>query len=396
MHVLHVTPYLAPAWAFGPVPQRVFALARAQQARGLTVTVLTTDAMAPHERLRPGESIEEGVRIVRVASVTGALRSWLNLSTPIGFGRRAARLAAHRPLDVVHLHELHTVENLRVAAVLPRTTCIVLSPHGSARSLTPPWVRGAWHRWGGDALLARTNVVAAASEAEASDIAAVYAGRGLSLEAARTAVVPDGIDLADAAQHATRAEARTRFALHDGPVVLFISRLSDASGIALLIEAFIAWHRVIPSAQLLVVGADYGALAAVRARVTAAGLDAAVHLAGHLTGRDAHLAFAAADLLAVPVRTEGFPTATLEALASGLPVLGEPSEVIQAAVASGVGRMLPPRVGAWASALERAWAELSERPALRETARQVASQFGWNAAAAQLERVYERALYVRP
>ena len=44
MHVLHVTPYLAPAWAFGPVPQRVFELARAQSARGLTVTVLTTDA----------------------------------------------------------------------------------------------------------------------------------------------------------------------------------------------------------------------------------------------------------------------------------------------------------------------------------------------------------------
>ena len=67
------------------------------------MTVLTTDAMAPHERLEPGETVEDGVRIVRVASVTGALRSWLNLSTPIGFGRRAARLlampAATRPRE---------------------------------------------------------------------------------------------------------------------------------------------------------------------------------------------------------------------------------------------------------------------------------------------------------
>lgn len=396
MHVLHVTPYLAPAWAFGPVPQRVFNLARAQSALGMTVTVLTTDAMAPHERLRPGETMVDGVRIVRVASVTGALRSWLNLSTPIGFGRQAARLVSSPPPDVVHLHELYTVENLRAAAVLPRTACIVLSPHDAAHSTTPPWVRRAWHRWGGDALLARTSVVVAGSEAEAADLAAIRGIQKPAVDASRIAVVRHGVDMPDAAGTATRGEARARFALHDGPVVLVVGRLADANGIAPLIDGFAAWQRVLSSAQLLVVGADHGGLAQARSRIDAAGVTAAVHLAGHLTGRDAQLAYASADLFAEPWHTDESSTALLEALASGLPVLGASSEVVRAAADAGVGRVLAPEAGAWARALQDAWLDLSQRPQQRDTARQVAAQFGWLAAAAATARVYQRALTVRP
>lgn len=397
MHVLHVTPYLAPAWAFGPVPQRVFELARAQSARGLTVTVLTTDAMAPHERLRPGETTVDGVGIVRVASVTGALRSWLHLSTPIGFKRHAARLVTSRPPDVVHLHELYTAEHLRVAAVLPRTTTIVLSPHDTAQAATPSWVRRGWHRWGGDALLARTNLVVAASEDEASGIAAVYAARSLPLDAARMAFVRHGRELIDAAGTATRAEGRARFALPDGPVVLVAGRLSGASSIGLLVDAFIAWRRTAPTAQLLVVGADHGALTDIQVRVAATGVDAAVHLAGHLTGRDLRLAYAAADLFAAPGRTDsGSSAPAIDALASGLPVLGDASEVMRAAADAGVGRVPLARVDAWTDALQQTWLDLSARPARRDTARQVASQFGWMAAAEAMERAYARALPVRP
>ena len=66
MTILHVTPYYAPAWAYGPVPARVAQLAQAQASAGHQVTVLTTDAMAPHERLPPGESTLDGVRVIRV------------------------------------------------------------------------------------------------------------------------------------------------------------------------------------------------------------------------------------------------------------------------------------------------------------------------------------------
>ena len=152
-----------------------------------------------------------------------------------------------------------------------------------------------------------------------------------------------------------------------------------------------------PTAQLLVVGADHGALTDIQVRVAATGVDAAVHLAGHLTGRDLRLAYAAADLFAAPGRTDsGSSAPAIDALASGLPVLGDASEVMRAAADAGVGRVPLARVDAWTDALQQTWLDLSARPARRDTARQVASQFGWMAAAEAMERAYARALPVRP
>ena len=52
MHILHVTPYYAPAWAFGGVVSAVTGLATAQAARSQRVTVLSTDAL-DFERRNP-------------------------------------------------------------------------------------------------------------------------------------------------------------------------------------------------------------------------------------------------------------------------------------------------------------------------------------------------------
>ena len=44
VHVLQVTPYYPPTWAYGGIPRIVDGLSRALVARGHEVTVLTTDA----------------------------------------------------------------------------------------------------------------------------------------------------------------------------------------------------------------------------------------------------------------------------------------------------------------------------------------------------------------
>ena len=43
MHILHVTPYYPPTWAYGGIPRIVDGLSRAQQKQGHKVSVLTTD-----------------------------------------------------------------------------------------------------------------------------------------------------------------------------------------------------------------------------------------------------------------------------------------------------------------------------------------------------------------
>jgi len=122
--VVHVSPYLHPAWAYGDVPSHVFELARAQAGAGHTVTVLTTDAHAPHERLPAGEGQADGVRIVRVRNVVGPALTGLGLSTPMGIRRQARRLFAEHRRGMVHLHELWTIENLLLLASTPNDATV--------------------------------------------------------------------------------------------------------------------------------------------------------------------------------------------------------------------------------------------------------------------------------
>ena len=129
MHVLHVTPCYAPAWAYGRVPQIVSDLARSQARLGHKVTVLTSDAIAPHERAPAGECVEDGVRVIRCRNLSGLVRWWLNLSTPIGLQAIARSILAREPVDVVHLHELHTVENVIVLRAVNASPAVVASTY---------------------------------------------------------------------------------------------------------------------------------------------------------------------------------------------------------------------------------------------------------------------------
>jgi len=135
--VLHITPYLEPAWAYGPVPAAVWRLATAQAVRGWDVSVLTTDAMAPHERLPVGASIIEGVQVVRVRNVVGLVTSWLQVSTPVGWQRAARVLLARDPL-IVHLHELRSLEARLIAPLVPKRASLVASTHGRETRVTEP------------------------------------------------------------------------------------------------------------------------------------------------------------------------------------------------------------------------------------------------------------------
>ncbi|MCS7070873.1 MAG: glycosyltransferase, partial [Anaerolinea sp.] len=131
MRIVQVTPYYAPAYAFGGVVRAVEGLTRALIQRGHTVTVLTTDALTPTTRY-PGPSVEhlDGVQIIRVPNLSIWLRGRLNLSTPLHMRRCGD--AAIAAADIVHLHELRTLEaQIAVPLAVRAGVPVVLSPHGT-------------------------------------------------------------------------------------------------------------------------------------------------------------------------------------------------------------------------------------------------------------------------
>jgi UDP-glucose:(heptosyl)LPS alpha-1,3-glucosyltransferase len=101
-------------------------------------------------------------------------------------------------------------------------------------------------------------------------------------------------------------------------VILFLGSGYARKGLDLVLDAFPAVLARRPGARLLVVGYD-SAQAAYQARTQRAGVAQAVCFLGGR--RDVPACYAAADLYVLPTRYDPFANSTIEALASGLPVI---------------------------------------------------------------------------
>ena len=379
MTILHVAPCLAPAWAYGRVAQDVAALARAQAAAGHTVIVLTTDALAPHERLAAGESVVDDVRVVRVRNLTVAVRTWLDLSSPIGFARHARRLLAAHTVDVVHLHELATVENLAVLGVLPDTVPVVVSPHDTAGlAARHGRLRARWDRRVLTRVCRRAGAVIASSRAEVDAATAAWTSASCGTPP-RVVLIPRGVTLLPGAKRDGHDDAdRLR---GEPQTVLFVGRLSTPSQLAPLLPAFAELRRLRPSLRLHVAGGDHGGRAESEALAHALNLTPAITWLGHVpTDRlPAHLA--GADVLALPSNTDPYGDVAGTALALGTSVVVHADEGDVRTSDRGPLTPVPGTVDAWRSSLAAHLDAHAHSAALQQAARAVAARCTWAAVA---------------
>jgi glycosyltransferase involved in cell wall biosynthesis len=393
MTVLHVVPYFAPAWAFGGVCRAASDLSRAQARAGHRVVVLTTDALSRTARLPAGELDVDGVRVIRLRNVVHTARARLNLSTPRGLAATVRRLLDDA--DVVHCHELRTVETLRACRVgAAGGAAIVLSPHGTLTYATGR--RRAKRIW--DALFARRTLpafdaVLALTGSERAQVQALWASYGVPLAAERMPVIPNGVDICAFLRLPAREDARARWALGSGPVVLFLGRVAPRKGLSLLVEAFATLASGFPRARLLVAGPDEGAEAAARAAVRRLGIADRVVFAGPLSGDARLAAFAAADVFALPAAGEGFSVAALEALACRVPVVLSPDCGFQEVAEQGAGVIAAPSAPALADALRDLLGDRPRLAEMRERAWRLAGErYSWANIAPRVDAAYRSAI----
>ena len=146
--------------------------------------------------------------------------------------------------------------------------------------------------------------------------------RRFALEKSAVVVVHNGVDLERFHPRRRSAEgAALRRALALEPrhvVVLFLGTGYGRKGLRRTIDAFACASRSHPDARLVVVGFD-AALERYRALAAGRGIAERCHFLG---GRaDAEACYAASDLYVLPTLYDPFANSTLEALASGLPVV---------------------------------------------------------------------------
>jgi glycosyltransferase involved in cell wall biosynthesis len=121
-----------------------------------------------------------------------------------------------------------------------------------------------------------------------------------------------------------------------GPAVLYVGRLAREKNLPLVFEAFDALRVRVPTARLIIVGS--GPLRASFERS-----HPEVVFAGVQTGSALAAYYASADLFLFPSLTETFGNVTLEAMASGIPVVAYDSAAAGMYLRNGVSGYALPR-----------------------------------------------------
>lgn len=314
MHILHIIPYYAPAWAYGGSLRNAYELATRTAARGHTVTVLTTDALDASMRAEPGTHTIDGVTVHRLPNVSNAL-AWRRIFLPRGFGRAAARLIPQA--DIVHLHEVRSLLNSAALPVLLRTgKPYIVTPQGG---LPAELGRTAYKRvydvlWG-RRLLENATCLHAVTGMERQQFLE------MGLPASRIVDVPNATDTAAFDVAADVQAFRHQHNIEpDRPVVGFLGRLNAIKGVDFLVSAFVEVQRVHPEAMLVLVGPDDGVRPALEAQIARAGIGESVRFVGMISGvAEKTAAYRAFDVYVLPSRYEILGITLLEALLNGTP-----------------------------------------------------------------------------
>jgi glycosyltransferase involved in cell wall biosynthesis len=380
MHILHITPYYAPAYSFGGVVSATQGLTRALVKRGHQVTVLTTDALSLDTKIsNEPQTMLEGVRVLRIPNQIYALRK-INLSTPFALRKIIAPVLPS--VDIVHLHEFRTVENLLITPLLAQHNIpAVLSPHGTlnlgtGRSTLKLW----WDRLFSPRVARHINHVIALAQSELDDIQALWS----RFDNSKTTfnIIPNGVNPLELAHLPDAESFREKYGLGNARVVLFMGRLHERKGVYLLAQAFLQAN--IPDTKLVLAGPDEGMRETLQALA-----DERIVLTGYISGAERLQALAAASLFVLPAVGEGLSMAVLEAMSAGLPVLLSPGCNLPEAETYQAGRIVEPQINPLAAALREMLTDTAALSQMGQNAKNlIRERFTWDTIAAQMESVY--------
>lgn len=380
MHILHVSPYYAPAYSFGGVVSMLEGLTQAQVKAGHQVTVLTSDAYSLESRYQ-GEldTVQEGVRVFRCPNWVYSLRRY-NLDTPFSMAKQAKNIMPE--VDIVHLHEFRTIENLLVTGIAEKhNKPVVLSPHGTLTYSTGrSALKSLWDKWLSPSVAKRIGHVMTLAESELEDAQATWEQFSSNPD---FSIVPNGVNLAQYANLPNESQFREKYNLGDALIVLFMGRLHQRKGVDVLAKAF--KQANLSDVKLVIAGPDEGMRPLIESLA-----DENIILTGFLGGEERLSALASANLFVLPAIGEGLSMAVLEAMASGLAVLLSEGCNLPEAQEAHAGKIVLVDIDALAKALEDMFSDREALSQMGENAQNlIQEKFTWDIVASQMDAVYK-------
>jgi glycosyltransferase involved in cell wall biosynthesis len=310
MKVVHVTPYFAPAFAYGGPPRSVLGLCQGLQAAGVDVEVVTTVANGSTDlpASPPGGDRYGGIRVHYAARAF----PWLYFGAAVREPIRAALATA----DVCHVHGVWNVPEWEAArASRQHRVPLVISPRGMLHAAAVR--RGRWRKRIAFEVLERRNLATAVrvhttAYDESEELSAF-------VDRSRMVMIPNGVDLPPVERG--RSDFRERFGIPaSAPLVVFLGRIHPIKRLDLLIEAMRHATQTTPSARLVIAGPDEGGhLTSLRPQLDRLG--GAVHSIGAVLDGDKWALLREAAVLAMCSDSESFGMSVVEAMATGIPVV---------------------------------------------------------------------------
>jgi len=361
-------------------------------ATGLAVRGHDVHVVCPSADGTEGTRVEDGVTVHRLRSWRTPMHPTFRVCLPPVVGSAVGAVLHGVAPDVVHVQGHFLIGRALLRAAHRRRLPVVGTNHFMPDNLLGyAHVPAPVHRLVRDlGWWDFTRVFNQADQITTPTPVAADLIRGIGLHPPIRAI-SCGID--PARFHAPAPGGRAAFAAHvfglsDRATLLFVGRLDEEKHLHELVAALPTVRRHV-DAQLVLVGTgtQYQRLAALARQL---GVAADVHFLGFVPDADLPRVYAAADVFAIPGVAELQSLATLEAMASGLPVLAVDAMALPHLVHPGVnGYLYPP--GDIATLASRAVALLS-CPTLRRrmgrASRQIASGHDADATFAQFEALY--------
>lgn len=201
-------------------------------------------------------------------------------------------------------------------------------------------------------------------------------------EPSRVSVVPHGFEPDLLSDITGEAELRHRYALGDGPIIVYPAVTNLHKNHRFLIDLLASDWRD-PDLRLVLTGGSGTAESAVQSAT-----DPRIRRLGRVPAADRNGLLQMAEAMVFPSQYEGFGAPLIEAMALGCPVVASDSTCIPAIV-NGAGLVLPLVTDAWTDALDRV---RRDRTTMIAAGYERAAAFTARASGAALAAVYAAAL----
>lgn len=310
MHVLQVTPYFPPTWAYGGIPRIVDGLSRALVADGVRTTVLTTDAFSGENRSgQPSRWTHHGVSVRTIPNLSNRLAYRHQLFLPLP---RHGTFDGLDDVDVVHLHgHRHLLNNLAAGWARRRGLPYVMTTNGTLlRHERKVGVKLLWDAFIAGGIPRKAARCVAVSRADI----AMHLKAGIPAD--QVTLIPNGLDLGEFDPLPPKGCFRKRHGLGQGPLVAYLGQISPRKGVDHLVTAFSDAPPC--GATLVIAGNDMGGLSQAEAQRTP---DSPIRFVGLLEGRERLELLADADVLVYASTAEVFGLVPFEGLLCGAPVV---------------------------------------------------------------------------